>query len=107
MKKIFMTNVKLTGVTLATAQDVIRNMIISSDGISEFNLIRDNNNKHDQYAVYVQCLSFYLGWIPKEINAGLALAMDSGKIFKAELVKILSHPKHPTKGIVVNIVEVG
>lgn len=104
MKKLFMTNVHLKGVTLAASQAVIRNMVIDG-GISEFDLVRDRNNKHDQHAVYVQCLSFFLGWIPKEINTGLAFAMESGKDFKAELVKVLSHPKHPTKGIIVNIVE--
>ena len=104
MKKIFMANVKLTGVTLATAQDVIKNMVIDG-GVSEFTLARDVNNKHDQYAVYVQCLNLFMGWIPKEVNVGLSMAMNSGNKFKAELVKVLSNPSYSTKGIVVNIVE--
>ena len=65
-----MTNVHLKGVTLAAAQAVIKNMVIDGS-ISEFNLVRDCNNKDDQHAVYVQCLSFFLGWVPKEINTGL------------------------------------
>ena len=62
--KYFMTNIKLTGVTLAMAQDVIRDLILGS-GVSKFTLVRDTNNKYDQSAVMVRCLSFFLGWIPR------------------------------------------
>jgi hypothetical protein len=104
--KYFMTNIKLTGVTLAMAQDVIRDLILGS-GVSKFSLVRDANNKYDQSAVMVCCLSFFLGWVPMGLNSNLAAEMDGGKVFEAELVRVLDNPNYPTRGVVINIVEIG
>ena len=104
--KYFMTNIKLTGVTLAMAQDVIRDLILAS-GVSRFTLVRDTNNKYDQSAVMVRCLSFFLGWVPQGLNLNLAAEMDGGKVFEAELVRVLDNPDYPTRGVVINIVEIG
>lgn len=105
-KKLFMTNIKLTGVSLGYAQDVIRELVLGNH-ISRFTLTRDVNNKYDESAVMVRCLSFFLGWIPADRNSSLAFEMDDGKVFEAELVKVLEHPYYPTRGVVINIVEVG
>ena len=105
MRKIFLENLKLTGVSFGVAKEVIKDLI-QVGHIDEYDLIREHESPYDPNTIKVQCLNNFLGWIPKERNSGLAALMDNGRQFKAELVRIVSHPSHPNKGVIVNIVEI-
>ena len=98
-------NIKLTGVSFGPSQGVIRDLILGSC-IYEYDLVRDFNNQHDQNAVKALCCTMFLGWIPRDLNSRLASAMDNGRRFQAELVRIIAHPDYPTKGVIVHILEI-
>ena len=100
-----MGNLKLTGVSYGQVQEVITNQIIGNQ-VSTFTIVRDENNEHDQHAVRVVCKGDHLGWVPKSANIKLAEAMDTGRLFQAELKDVLQHSDYPTKGVVINIIEV-
>lgn len=84
------TVVRLTGVSFGSCQNVIQGMK-SSDKII---LARQPDNPYDANAVAVldSVSHEQIGWIPRELSAGLAVFMDQGMECRAEVAEITGKP---------------
>ncbi len=96
--------VKLAGVSLAETQANIRACEVRDPG--RLRLLREPENPHDPNAVRVALAGgLPLGYLPREVAAGIAPLIDAGERLEAEFVCLNRHPRFETVGLTVAILE--
>jgi hypothetical protein len=97
-------NVKLAGVSFGDCQKHIHNWGWKEFG--NYDLIREPDNPYDANCIGVYAGGHHLGYLPKDMAAGLAPQMDTGKEYKAGFVCRNEHPYGGYIGLTVDIYEV-
>jgi hypothetical protein len=97
---------KLAGVSYGEHQQNIKLFGNAGElGVGEYELLREPDNPHDQYAVRVCFGRFCLGYLPKKIARKVAPKMDAGTNMVAEFVSVNRSPVHDLVGMTVKIIE--
>ena len=104
MESNALKNIKLSGVTYNSAQDVIRQIVLEAKN-HEFQLVREPWNQFDRNAVRVDCWTLYVGYIPKHLSEKIAKEIDSGRKLMGVLNKINMCSYSSVLGLTIDVVE--
>ena len=68
------------------------------------NLVREANNRHDRNAIAVFAGSDHIGYVSRDMNAGFAEYLDSGRDLDAEIHAVVGGTEDkPTVGVVMAV----